>query len=298
MEKGEFLNPENNQDHEKKERIAKLRKQIEMAEESEDERRVLLLEAELRFVEQGEAFNREAALENIQKTLPTERTQEPRTYEYYEPKSIREDIYLYAKELADYIESENIRNVVFLDRAARKAWIALDEYWNLKYPDKQKPGFYFMNPDVFKTYSFAQGAQYPLRAYKTDLMDTQVIRQLEENYPALLAEKDKPVIIFDTCAHTGYTIQATERMFNLIGFRDVRVVTASPPSSESGVRSAISFEDKKHVQMCTPFAMERSVETDRNEVVSRRGEKRDVSLGTKLRKELRRVVRDQFKPEL
>ncbi len=287
----------------KSERITQIRKKIAKYEAMDDEARVLELEAELRALERGQEFDTRSYLESSKKTEVS--SIELPEYKYFDGdsriiKENREDIFIYSKGVAEYALARGIRNIVFMDRAARPAWVGVDEYWEKKLKDKPKPGFYFINSDAFITREFsnwvARNPRTKEKKVKSNfkLSDREVLNQLEYKYKPLLKFKDKPVLLFDTCAHTGDTLLSVKRMFEMAGFSDVRTATASEPERYSGVKSVINFSDA-NLKICNPFGLERSVEEDPMSVssvpVDKEKEKTD---SIDMRRDIRNIIREHI----
>lgn len=49
-------------------------------------------------------------------------------YEFFREPESREELFTIGKTVADYLHSNNVNQIVFLDRSARPAYIALREY--------------------------------------------------------------------------------------------------------------------------------------------------------------------------
>jgi hypothetical protein len=70
------------------------------------------------------------------------------SYTYFDHAAERHDIYEFCKELTEYLAKNKVRNIMFIDRGARGAWVGVHEYWKRHYPDREMPNLYFVNPDV------------------------------------------------------------------------------------------------------------------------------------------------------
>ena len=286
-----------------KERIAEIRKKIAKYEESGDEAEVLELEAELRAIERGEEFDQEKYLESLRK--PEALSIEPPRYEYFGGdleiiKSNRDDIFTYSKGMAEYALKHRIQNIVFMDRAARPAWVGVDEYWEQKLKDKPKPGFYFINSDAFITREFYKWNSVNSEPGKKKkgipsemLFDEEVLEQLGSKYKYLLKFKNKPVLLFDTCSHTGDTLLSVKRMFQMAGFTDVRTATASVPEKYSGVKSVIKFDDA-NLNLCNPFGLERAVSDDWTSISSvPAGGEEEKNNSRSIRRDIRQIIQER-----
>ncbi len=272
-------------------RISSLRKEIRKAEENDDEQLVKQLEDELYRLELGdedeEYFDEEP----------------PSPYEFFSDPFMQEDIAVFAKGVCEFIKNEKIPNVLLLDKAARPAWVAFDEYFKVKYPE-EKPDFYFTNPNAFNP----ETKMPPVITLK-DALNALLMKNPERDrlialaeaefvdvYRKLCADRDKPLLIFDTCSHTGETIKFTEAALKRIGFKDIRIITASLPDPDSKVKSQIDFSDHTHCTTCYPFGYynDQIIKEDSSVLSKVADDDFDRENGILVRKEIRQIVRESL----
>lgn len=150
----------------------------------------------------------------------------------------RQEIYEASKNLADYLDCEGIKNVMFLDNSGRQAYIGLKEIWKKEHEGKNAPAIYFMNPD-WLTYE--------------DLFET-LGEDFQNNYKNI--DKNDPIVIYDACIHSGKTIVSVKDFFDKMGFVDVRTAVTSISencSDENKDNLDLICLDKRPQLGCRPF---------------------------------------------
>jgi len=225
-------------------------------------------------------------------------------YRHFESKYHRERAYEAAARLTEYLREHQIANVMFVDRAARAAWVGVHEYWKTHFPEEKRPGFYFINPDVFngsvkKFFHTRDPKQAPHDPALTEGIQS-IIEQVDEEftntYTELSTQKDLPLMIYDTCLHTGRTIYPLTKLLEAQGFTKVEVATASA-AKDGALLQSNNEVVMDGVGMCDPFgygdfqgvAMTEGSLLSRPDAISqRRG-------AAALRKEIRQIIRDQGK---
>ncbi|MEI6553479.1 MAG: hypothetical protein WCO09_02825 [bacterium] len=170
---------------------------------------------------------------------PTEVAEEEFFYDYLSNKNQQFEIYRFTKQAVEYFESiDEPCSIVFIDRSARPVWVAIDELWNLKHQkDKdlalKKPKFYFLNPDGFKTENrFGLG-------YNAIRTEEEVLSELKDRARVMLEDKDRPLILLDTCRHLGITIDNMRWFLKQVGFDDVRIIIVNENENMSGEDSVL-----------------------------------------------------------
>lgn len=174
-----------------------------------------------------------------------------------------------------------IPNVVLPDRNARPAGIALITAWHHLYPNERVPNVYFINPDALSNDKFTKRLEEFKRVHK----------YLARSYR-------EPVMIFDTCLHSGQTVGSVYGILKLAGFREIYTGFAQPP---------VSFLRRENLppisfmalpigcyEFCQPFGKDRLVRKG-NSLVSRRNRRIMFFDGNiKNSYELRRDVSNTF----
>ena len=108
--------------------------------------------------------------------------------------------------LSEYIHDNGIGRVMFIDRSARPAHMALRMAWKSKYPQERMPETYFTNP---------QGH------YTADRFAWTINNEFRSTYTGLVADRDAPVLLFDTCMHNGRRMGAVMQTLERLKFRNV-----------------------------------------------------------------------------
>lgn len=152
---------------------------------------------------------------------------------YFDDHHKRYNVFELSINLSKYLASEKVPNIVFVDRSARAAWVGVNTYWNKHYSNIPKPRMYFCNPDGFEK-----------KNAKKDFI---------ASFPKLVLEKNKPVVLFDTCSHTGGTLRKIMRVMNKVGFIDIRPITANAPNRTSKITPACIIDEQVIHRGCVPF---------------------------------------------
>lgn len=148
-------------------------------------------------------------------------------YEHFDNEAQRDDIFFFTKHAVEYLEKIGECNLVFMDRSARPAYAALDEYWNIKHSDDNlpKPKFYFVNPKGFLTN----------RDWAGERNSDDVIQEIQEKFPELVKDTSKPLVLIDACVHLGTTLENVGYHFERLGFR-VTCIVANTTKDHSGLQ--------------------------------------------------------------
>lgn len=117
------------------------------------------------------------------------------------------NVIILAENMARYIVKENIATLVLLDRSARQAYIPLRYALQANHPLVEKPKVYFINPD----------------GCETRTKDDNASQLLQRVHPYLSARKELPLLIFDTCCHTGSTMSSVGKFLKCVGFKKIHV---------------------------------------------------------------------------
>lgn len=214
-------------------------------------------------------------------------------YHHFDTAKERNDVYVFTKQTVEYLESLSEPSVVFLDRAARPAWVAIDEFWNQKHPNDNlpKPKFYFLNPEGFNR------TRGEWRLSPKDRTDDVVVKELQEKAKVMLQDKDKPLVVIDTCIHTGSSMESVFFMLKKVGFKDIRTIIANTDDNHSDFESAIRF--KKNSDGCSIF----SSDVGHDEPLNKYSDSIFTALknstdarkdSAEIRKEIRQIIKDRF----
>ena len=185
----------------------------------------------------------------------------------------RKAVHVISKKTAEYLHEEKIKNIFFIDTSARTAWVPIKYFWDTHFDPKMRPGMYFLNPDGF-----------------LDFWGDQDIRSIQKRFSQIFhipfSQKHEPLVLFDTCAHTGGTLTPIIRLLKRLKFSDVRVITAQDPDSGSNIKSVLRLDQFRTDMRCSIFGRDKSVRKD-HDIVCKRGR-----CEGSLREDLKRVMQE------
>lgn len=210
-----------------------------------------------------------------------------REYKFFKDKGEIEDIRTFTKNTVEFLETLGESNIMFFDRSARLAYVAIDEYWNLKHgvDGLPKPKFYFINPDGFKLKYFVGSPVY----------DEDKLTEIDEELSHL--DKGKPVVLIDVCIHTGNKMRNVFNSLNKIGFHDIKTIIASTRTNSSEIESEIpSIKSNTCCIFLKPHRTGDMIDKGDNSIFSFKRSEVDIerNAANDSRKELRQLIRDQF----
>jgi len=232
-------------------------------------------------------------------------------YEFFKDPEERKEVFEYSKAIAEYLRSENIPNLVIIDRSSRPLYIGVREYLKAKYPDEDVANVYFMNPKGFNVREDLDPEEIDDIAIdcvlKDDLEEApnqirsrkNVMRDFKETYDRLLADKKKPVLIFDTCIHSGDTLTPVKNIFDKAGFTDARIGSVNPTEDDAKIKADFYITEDRPEKGCYPFDRDRMIEKTFDRVYSKPVDdpyKRERSV--RLRREIKRIVTEYLIKEV
>ena len=226
-------------------------------------------------------------------------------YQFFIYKEEREDVYKFSAAIAEHLKEQNIPNLVITDRSSRPLYIGVREYWKKKYPDKKMPNIYFMNPRGFKSAENLTG-QDIVKIISDNMFSNdakvvhdqarnhgEIYQDFKQTYKTLLKDKNKPVLVFDTCIHSGNTLKPVKDMMKEQGFTDIRIGSINPSGPHSSVNADFYITNERPARECIPFDKDCIVEKTFDHVYSTKTKdkaKRSVSIA--LRKEIKRIMQE------
>jgi hypothetical protein len=193
-------------------------------------------------------------------------------YTHFPKKTEREDLVTITQEFTEYIKANKVQNVILIDRSARPFATALLEYWN-RTGLKERPDIHFLNPEGFKS----SGGLIKItsveelimavisgRGTSTPMNERELARfgrMFEEGMPKLHGTRKKSTVLFDTCVHTGETLEPIIIALKKIGFSKLKVGVASARLASRKARKLIdfSYDSVCKNNSCAPFGNETSV---------------------------------------
>jgi hypothetical protein len=218
-----------------------------------------------------------------------------------------------AKNLCTEMYEKKIDSIFLIDRSARPGWVAIHEYWKIKYKERPCPTMYFINPEADRkgTIDDEKDARKMASYVLKDIMPQEELQQMIKEkalearygddfktikkdffvtYPRLVSKKNAPIAIFDTCAHSGTTVEVVSDILNLCGFTDVSIYLAAPPSEESRIRVAADVSVGRTTTICGIFGDRPGVEKSKKLLCTRLLDQDDLS---DKRMEIRYAVKDR-----
>lgn len=234
-------------------------------------------------------------------------------YRFFETPESRKEIFEVGERLCEYMHDERIPNIAFMDRAARPAYLALREYWHYAYPEEQLPHIYFVSPKGFKTPEelaeigvtgmprlieeaiIAREKGEPVEDPSHVRSAGEIQHELETSYKHLMQDKDKPLLLFDNCVHKGDTIAPVSKMFEDVGFEDVRFGITSEEDNYSGIEPDFIALDEPANYACYPFHHDSLLEKTYSSVTSiKSGGHRQQIKANAVRDEVIRIMREHI----
>jgi hypothetical protein len=226
-------------------------------------------------------------------------------YELFDDKDERKEVFEYSKRISEYLRSEKIADLIIIDRSSRPLYIGVREYLKAKYPEEKLPGIYFMNPKGFKAKEELSQSEIDEIiqdcVWKDDLVEfprqvrskEEILEELENTYKDLMKDKEKPVLVFDTCIHSGDSLSPVKQTLLDSGFSDIKIGAINPSDSNSKVSTDFYITRERPEKGCYPFDRDRIIEKTFDHVYSKRTEdprKREKSL--QLRREIKSIMND------
>lgn len=229
-------------------------------------------------------------------------------YRIFDSIESRRELYQYCKRVTDYLHKHNIPSLVLLDRATRPLATGVRECWMSAYADQPVPHIYFMNPYGFKTTKDVTnvdllkqampgitGEDPPLLPDPARTRDA-IQKEFTRSYPQLIRDKNKPVLIFDACIHSGRTLSPIKDTLLQLGFKDLRVGTVEDPPARSSISPDLYMREEgdRPAEECRPFGFEQLVKKTYTKVHSERNpDSTALERAKRLREEIRRIVQEK-----
>lgn len=219
----------------------------------------------------------------------------------------RKEVFEFSKSIAEYIKENKIKDLVIIDRSSRPLYVGFMEYWKKVYPQEPMPKIFFVNPKGFKdkdTMDAEALIDVDMEAYRKDDItesigsarsEKEILAEFEKAYPKLMADKNEPILVFDTCIHSGDSLYPVTQALKKLGFKDTKIGAVNPSPKEAKV-STDFFITKQDPEMgCYPYDRDRLIEKTFEHVYSKRtddDEKRNM--GIELRKEIKKIMEENL----
>lgn len=232
----------------------------------------------------------------------------PQNYEFFDDPKERKELFNYSKAIAEYLRAEEIPNLIIVDRSSRPLYVGVREYLRSKYPDETMPNMYFVNPKGFKAkedLSYREIMDVICECmYKGDTIDSpdqvknsaSIMDEFSNTYTELMKDKKKPVLVFDTCIHSGDSLEPIQGILGKLGFSDVRIGAVNPPEYGSKVQTDYYITRRRSEKGCYPFDRDKIIEKTFSHVYSKKTEdQKKIDRSVRLRKEISQIIKENLK---
>lgn len=154
-------------------------------------------------------------------------------YKIFPSEEERRDVVEICNHVVGYIHEKRIPNLVLLDRSARPTYIGVLWLWHKKFPNEQPPRIFFVNPTGFldedSAYQEHESVFPRIVELKSDSIKSgEDMGELEDiagrtraavqedfraTFSGLAGDRNRPLLIFDTCIHLGRTLKPVIKNF-------------------------------------------------------------------------------------
>jgi hypothetical protein len=163
------------------------------------------------------------------------------------------EVYEATKALGDYCVQTEVQHIVLADVSARPVWAALYKYLSLAHPDTKKPAVHFFSPKLLSPR--LKGSL--LGTFATKVAHRLAAKQLVQSRNSLLDHKDESVLIFDTCMHSGETVEGYATFLKKQGFSDLRTGTFTLTNiSDCLIRPDFCYTYDFKLFACRPYGLD------------------------------------------
>lgn len=234
--------------------------------------------------------------------LPFSKENKQEKYEFFTLKEQRNNIFEASKGVAEYMKENSISNLLIADRSARLVYIGVKKYFEHTYPKDKVPNMYFLNPkgfkaienldskEIYKTIVHCENQKEPYETTNEIRSKNEIQEEFKNTYKQLEEEKEKPVLIFDMCSHSGDSLKHIKTTLEEEGFSNLKFLTFNPPDEKSKIQSDSILKKEK---TCEIFGQDRIVEKTFKHVHSTKNENPEQKeRSIKLRKEIIKIIND------
>jgi hypothetical protein len=235
-------------------------------------------------------------------------------YRFFRDPEERAELYQYSKGLARQVRERGVTDIVFVDRAARPIFVGLREYWRSKFPEEKLPGIFFINPAGFNSHEHpALNRPDEFDEFLPDIPINQcvkdgsndirpeadIVAEFKQIHRYLMDHRQQPILLFDTCIHSGATIKSVVDTMRQLGFTNLVIGTIHQPiNNQAFVQPDFWAASHRSVGGCSPFGQDRSIEKTCDHVISTPTNDPDIrSESVELRDEIRRVIAEELEHE-
>jgi hypothetical protein len=233
-------------------------------------------------------------------------------YTFFPDEESRRQLFEYCKGITEYLHEQQVADLVIVDRSARPVYVGVRECWHKMYPDEELPGIFFVNPkgftpaqkidfmnvlkDIMKAMSKGDSAAPPadMNRDEYDIQD-----EFANTYRRLMTDRDKPILLFDTCIHSGGSLKPVKDTLEELGFDDLRIGAVQPADPGSAVRNEFYVSEEVPKRSCQPFGVDRIVQKTYDHVYSTPTQNDPVTrkISVLLRQDIKRAVDEYLDQE-
>ncbi len=233
------------------------------------------------------------------------------------------DLIRIGKRLAEYLHAQDISRILFLDVGARPAYLCLVYSWRRLYPQEKLPQIFFVSPIGLNTKEtlddqVISGVEHkprlevltaklatqdlPVEETRTTVETTlkartkeTVLAEFADTYKSLVDDRTSPVLVFDTCQHTGMSTEPILRTLQDLGFSDVRLGLASHMNDLTSTEPDFVALNAEPYGKCYPFEKESLVKKHLDSVLVSPGDSKvDRQRGVRLRQVIKEIFKTKW----
>jgi hypothetical protein len=132
-------------------------------------------------------------------------------FQVFAEKEERDAIVKASISLAKYTHDNSIPTIVFIDVRGRSGYLPFIHAWRKLYGSEQRPEIYFISPSEMIN-----------KVSPGKMNFDSVLREFNSRHGYLAARKDRPVMVYDTCMHTGNTMMRVVKLLEAAGFTKIQ----------------------------------------------------------------------------
>lgn len=218
-------------------------------------------------------------------------------HEYFGHEKEKEYLFKVIEGLSRYISDGGIGNIVLVDRAARHAAAGLRAYWKLGCPKERMPDIYFIDPEPIKEVIYSSSS---MNINKNTLWaGMEAAKMFKARYRHLLKRKEKPTLIFDTCSHSGRSLEAIVNLLKRSRFRNLHTGTAIKANDQAFIQPDFYILEKRsYWKGCRVLGQQGTYGVDKKGgsiIAEKVSSKYESNVSREIRQEIREIIRMRFK---
>lgn len=228
-------------------------------------------------------------------------------YKFFQFEQERDELYRYSEALTRYLHDSDIADLVIIDRSSRPVYVGVLECWKALYPDEKRPGIFFLNPKGFQATADMTSDELGQKVIECLVKDdhvnmpekprgnAEIDEEFAKVYSKLMKDKSRPILVFDSCIHSGNSLSPVQESMERLGFDDVRIGAINPADSHSIVKTDFYITRERPEKGCYPFDRDRLIEKTFDHVYSSKTDDRMKARAARaLRVEIRGIIKDKL----